>query len=156
MRTAIRIVLCASLATLSLAASADHHEGIERQYAKLKQAYWKENYKQAIGVFGTNFTWVKPMGERMGYKAFANHLRSMFDLTDLKFHTVDMKNDSYSVTGDEAMVRSDKNISYSQRIGGRMVRSHVRMQTVDTWRRGPDGWKLFKIQVLNQEESNDG
>jgi hypothetical protein len=156
MNTAIRTLVCASLATMAVIASADHHEGIERQYAKLKQAYWKENYKQAISVFGTNFTWIKPMGERVGYKAFAANLKSMFDLTDLQFHTVDMKNDSYSVTGDEAMVRSDKHISYSQRINGRMVRSHVHMQTVDTWRRGPGGWKLYKIQVLNQEESNDG
>lgn len=156
MKTALRSLVIMVAATSVVAAFAQDQAGVDKQYAKLKAAYWKENYKQAIGVFGTNFVWIKPMGEKVGYREFANQLKGMFDLTDLEFHTVDMKNDSYSFTGDEAMVRSNKHISYSQRINGKMVRSHIHMETVDTWRRGAGGWKLHKIQVLSQEEKNDG
>lgn len=156
MKTSLRSLICIAAASACFTAHADHHMDLEKQYGKLKAAYWKHNYKQAISLFGTNFIWVKPMGEKVGYKDFAADLKKMFGAPGLEFNTVDIKNDSYSITGDEAMVRSSKHMSYSQRISGRMVTAHKKMDTVDTWRRGPGGWKLYKVQVLSQEEHNEG
>lgn len=135
---------------------ADHNSSLNSQYAKLKKAYWQTDYKKAISVFGTNFTWIKPMGEKVGYTEFASGLRRLFDAPGIRFRTVDMKNDSVNVNGEEAWVRSSKRIVYSQRISGRNVTSTIQMETVDTWRHSPAGWKLFKIQVLSQTEDNSG
>lgn len=156
MKTATRALGVLAVAAMAMTSLAQDRTGVDRQYAKWKKAYWNESYSQAISVFGTNFTWIKPMGEKVGYREYAAGLKKMMSLTDLEFKVVDMKNDSYSFTGNEAQVRSNKHISYSQRINGRMVTAHVHMDTVDTWRRGPGGWKLFKVQVLSQENENDG
>lgn len=147
---ALLAVLCAAPAL------AQNDTSLNNQYAKLKKAYWKTDYRQAISFFGSNFTWVKPMGEKVGYTEFAAGLRRLFNSPGMHFNVVDMKNDSVNVTGDEAMVRSDKKLQYTQHIDGRNVTSTITMATVDTWRRSPAGWKLFKIQVLSQSEQNSG
>lgn len=144
------------LAVAGSAVATPQDSSLNNQYAKLKKAYWRADSRAALSLFGTNFTWVKPMGEVVRYPEFANNLRRLFDAPGIRFRVVDMKNDSVNVNGDEAWVRSHKTLKYQQRIDGRMVTSNIAMETVDTWRRSPAGWKLFKIQVVDQTESNDG
>ncbi len=135
---------------------ADHNASLNNQYAKFKKAYWQTDYKRAVSVIGNNFTWVKPMGEKVSYSEFTSDLRRLFESPGIQFRTVDMKNDSVNVNGDEAWVRSSKRMVYSQKINGRSVTSTIQMETVDTWRRSAAGWKLFKIQVLSQTQDNSG
>jgi hypothetical protein len=137
-------------------AGADDRSSLERQYAGLKKAYWNKDASRTLGYFNENFTWTKPMGEVVSRSEFAAELKRMLHAPRLRFEVLDMKNDSYDFTGDEARVRSSKHFVYTEWVDGRTVRVNLNMQTVDTWRRSPRGWGLYKVEVLNQTEDHGG
>jgi hypothetical protein len=131
------------------AGALDEKAALENQYARLCKAIVAGDSKTTTGMLAPSFTWVNPDGSVVTRSQFIAKERES-EAAGMKFHEVSMKNDSYDIEGGTARVRSTSRIVVSMPEGKKRQKFLITTEGVDTWRKSPKGWMIYKVEVVNE------
>lgn len=126
---------------------------VEKGYQKLIQLIKKKDARGLIAFCTPDFSWTNPNGQVMRGKEFAEMMKSQMSAPGLKFHTVEMKNDSYGFMGDECAVRNTTIIKMSMKMNGQTMTMTGISEGVDTWRKTPRGWRPCRVQIVKETQN---
>jgi hypothetical protein len=147
-----------ALGTVAIAASdgAKHVAAIEKGYRKLESLIKKKDTRGLMAFCSSDFSWTNPNGQVMHRKEFGEMMKGQMSAPGLKFHLVEMKNDSYGFMGDECNVRNTTIVKLSMKMNGQMMTMTGVSEGVDTWRRGPRGWRPAKVVIVKETQTPGG
>jgi len=137
------------LAATVFAGALDEKAALVNQYARLSKAIVAGDGKTTTAMLAPKFTWVNPDGTVLSRAEFLAKEQASAE-AGLKFHECSMKNDSYDIEGGTARVRSTSRIVVSMPEGKKRQKFLITAEGVDTWRKSPKGWMLYKVEVVHE------
>ncbi len=155
----LRLMMLVPMALAALQAGADQSSdiaGIEKAYSALKAGIVRKDMKAIMALCTSDFSWVDPKGHAMSRGDFQKMRTGQFAMKGLKFTKMSMKNDSYGFMGNECAVRCSSDMSMSALMNGKTMTMRGVTESVDTWRRTPQGWKMCRVQVTHETQQYGG
>lgn len=128
-------------------------KAIEAGYRRLESAIKHKNQRALEAMVTNDFTWTDVKGHTMNRKEFFKMNAEEMAAPGLKFHVVEMKNDSYGFMGDECTVRNHTTVKMSMKMDGKMMTMTGTSEGVDTWRKTKSGWRPCKVVTTHESQS---
>jgi len=141
----LAVIACAL--TVGISTAGDDSAALKNSYARLCKAIMRMDMSASHAMLAPDFTRVDPKGHAMTRAEFIAMDKERMKMPGLKFHEVSMKNDSYDFMGKEARVRSTGTFVMSMMEGGKRMKMKAWSEGVDSWRKTPKGWRIYKVEV---------
>lgn len=150
------LVMALGLAALAASDGPRDVSAIEKGYRKLEALIKSKDTRGILAFCTSDFSWTDPLGHVMHRREFGEMMKGQMDAPGLKFHVVEMKNDSYGFMGDECDVRNTTTVKLSMKMNGKMMTMTGVSEGVDTWRKTPAGWRPAKVQIVKEAQNMGG